>query len=303
MKKLFLSTILFVFLIFPCFCNGDEKEEIDYLLFMPNSADQFVNSRQAATQLDNLADYLRTRNLTPGQINVYGYAADRVNDIDPFELSKERALFVINELHKRGISGDMFSEPMAYGAVNLWGSNTDEAGRIPNRRVRILLDGSYLTPETIKTAETVQPAPSVPTEEKIIPYKNAPDKSGFRFPWLLLLLLLLALIGLLFFLVSRSRKRPADKKAEAASPPPVIAPKPAPAVIPVVAPAAAIEEVVNLDEEIRYCAYMLSLKHNDYNRDMDGDWHKAVCEISARYKALGYKVYFAEGYWWARISR
>jgi len=103
-KKLYLISIFLLFAGFSAFGQGQgpEQEEIDYLLFLPNSSDLFVNEEQALAQLDNMAKFLLSRDIAPGQINVYGYAAFAANDIDPIHLSRNRALFVINELQKRG---------------------------------------------------------------------------------------------------------------------------------------------------------------------------------------------------------
>ena len=154
MKKKYFILIIFVFCGLLAF---GEVDELDYLLFLPNSSNQFVNNEQAVIQLDKLSKYLMEKKLTKGQIFVYGYAAEVKNDIEPMNLSKDRALFVVNELQKRGVSKEFFSDPVAYGSVELWGNNTNEQERGPNRRVRIMLDGNVLTPSAIKV---VEPAPA-----------------------------------------------------------------------------------------------------------------------------------------------
>ena len=278
MKKLCLVSVFLVFVGFLAF--GDTEEEIDFLLFALNSSNQFVNEERAATQLDDLAKYLMDRNLLPGQIHVYGYAAAAVNDIDAIELSRDRALFVINELQKRGVPNDLFSAPVAYGEVDLWGGNTDEEDRIPNRRVRVLVDGNFLT------LGDVEP------ELILIEYGEVAEESGSAFPWkiVLLLLLILAIVAaILFLLLAKKRKKPV---AETPKPQKVKEPA-APLVI-------TSERVVNLEEEIRYCAYYLHLARNGLSENVKEDWHRAVAEISARYEADGYQVYFADGTWWAR---
>ena len=97
MRKLLLTLILFAFCTIFFVGAADDQEEIDFLLFYPNSGNKFVNEKQAAFQLDNLAKYLKGKTLVPGQIIIYGYAAEADNDIDSLELSKNRAVFVIDE--------------------------------------------------------------------------------------------------------------------------------------------------------------------------------------------------------------
>ena len=300
MKKLCLLLILMTFFGFLAFGETGEQEEVDFLLFLPNSGNQFVNEEQAMIQLDNLAEYLGDRNLSPGQIFVYGYAADVANDIEPVNLSRDRALFVINELQKRGVLKELFSDPVAYGPVDIWGSNADEANRSPNRRVRIMLDGNFLTP-----------APQAAAVSEIIISSNdnvkAEEKSNNKFPWIILLLLLLiALLIAMIALLSKHRKKLNDKTTALADnkPESVVVPIAAPvapaAAAPVVACVIADEKIVNLEEEIRYCAYMLSLQRSEQYGDPYGDWCVAVCEISARYQENGYTVYMESGTWWAR---
>ena len=289
MKKQFIILALFIVFGFFTFVNAAEQEEIDFLLFFPNSGDQFVNTEQANIQLDNLAKYLRERSLVSGQIIVYGYAAVADNEIEPLNLSMDRAVFVINELQKRGVSGDLFSDPVAYGAVNLWGSNSDEESRIPNRRVRILLDGNFLTPLVIQAAEP-----------EIVPaiIEDTVSETGSKFPWkLLLFLLLIPLIIALILLAASHRKKPTDDTAgEEAPQVSAVTPPPAPPV------AATREREVDLDEEIRLRAYELSGRRSDWEGDMDGDWYMAMCEILPRYEAAGYRIDFMNGHWMAIIT-
>jgi len=312
MKKLCLMMIFSVFLCFfsygqsqPGPQGGTEakgqgssvdtsvQEEIDFLLFLPNSGNQFVNQDQARVQLDKLAKYLAGRNLIPGQIAVYGYSAAASNNIEPVNLSKDRAFFVIGELQKRGVPKELFSDPVGYGEVNLWGGNTNEQNRSPNRRVRILVDGTVLTPSTLKAAEPEPVVSSADSNEKPAAQAQTTDESGFRIPWEILLpLLIIALIALIVFLLARSRRR---SRAAAA-------PEPVPAAVPVVAvvPAAVSYTTVNLDEEIRLRAYGLYEERNGQNGDADGDWYKAVVEICGKYEAAGYGTYAETGSWWAR---
>ena len=150
MKKLSFVSFFLLFIVLFAFSEPETQEEIDYLLFLPDESSLFVNETQAMIQLDNLAKYLLGKSLTPGQIYVYGYAAFAENEIDPVRLSTERAIFIIGELQRRGIARNLFASPVGHGSVYLWGGNTHEDNRSPNRRVRVILDGSIVTPEIIK---------------------------------------------------------------------------------------------------------------------------------------------------------
>jgi hypothetical protein len=311
MKKRWLAAVLFVCVVF--FVSGDtaEQEEIDYLLFLPDSGSLFVDEKQAMVQLDNLAKYLTDRDLVPGQIYVYGYAAFALNDIEPVNLSRDRAHWVISELQKRGVPRHLFSDPVGHGSVDLWGSNTDEEGRSPNRRVRVVLDGKVLTVETLRDAE---PEIIIAIDEAPIRQESAIiDESKFKFPWWILLLL--PLLGLLFLLHKLLKILTNKKNVGGKTPKPEKAPEkikePTPVPVPAPAPVAAKESVtpiavstvtVNLEEEIRFRAYELYLRRNGQSEDHYEDWCRAVFEISAQYEADGYQVYRENENWWARKS-
>ncbi|MDR0301337.1 MAG: OmpA family protein, partial [Treponema sp.] len=207
MKKWYFTFIFFVFYGISVFGDNNKQEEIDFLLFLPNSSNLFADEEQAFIQLDNLAQYLSNKNFSPGQIIVYGYTAFAPNDIEPIDLSRERAVFVINELQRRGISKNLFSEPVGYGSVNLWGDNTDEDDRKLNRRVRVLLDGEspLLITQEIINSDSVY-------KESIL-RKDIPVKSGRRFPWWNWLLIL-ALFTALIFLLLKKRSRKTVNKTE-----------------------------------------------------------------------------------------
>jgi len=328
MKKLYLILVFFVFCSISSFGENDTHEEVEFLLFLPNSSNHFVNEEQSFIQLDNLARYLSNKNLTPGQIIVYGYAAFSPIDIEPIDLSRERAFFVINELQKRGISKELFSDPVGHGSVYLWGNNTDENDRKFNRRVRILLGGEspiQITQEIIND-ETETAIPGT-VQEALVTQKDTPEKSSFKFPWRLLLLLLILLL-LLLTLKKRSKKtihknvtentqpqitktdtapKPAPSPAHTPKPvpPPVAAPAPITAPVSETKPEAAAPSsamkttTVNLDEEIRFCAYEYFLRRNGEGDYQDQDWYDALREVSARYTPSGYSVFFNNGYWWA----
>ncbi|MCL1930980.1 MAG: OmpA family protein [Treponema sp.] len=301
MKKRFLASVLLVCIVFFAFGDTKEQEEIDYLLFVSDSGSLFVNEEQAQVQLDNLAKYLTARDLSHGQIYVYGYAAFAENDIEPVSLSRDRAFWVINELKKRGVPQHLFSDPVGHGSVDLWGSNEDEEGRIPNRRVRIILDGNVLTPETLKAAEPEIEIVSIDNDEDVetpIKQESAIGESK-PFPWWILLLL--PLLALIFLLLKKKKsaggKTAAPQKAEEPKPAPV--PAPAAASKPV-KPIITSTFTVNLEEEIRFRAYELYLRRNGYSEDHYEDWCRAVLEISAKYEADGFQVYHENENWWAR---
>ena len=285
MKKMFLVLIILAFSAVLAFgitvgdTNGDTigdtngQEEIDFLLFMPNSGNEFVEASQAMLQLDNLSKYLTSGNLIPGQIHVYGYAAIVENDIEATDLSRDRALFVMHELQRRGVSADLFAAPVAFGEVDLWGNNRDEEDRSPNRRVRVVLDGDVLTPAVIQAAPPAEP----------VKQESKPEEPKSKFPWWIIVIPLLALI--LFFLLKK--RKPAEKPVQEA--PPVAA-------VPVVIS----YTNVNLEEEIRFRAYELYLWRSGQNGDADTDWHNAVRDVSARYEPSGYQVYYEGRSWWAK---
>jgi hypothetical protein len=339
MKKPYLISVFLFFIAFLIFGDNEDQEEIDYLLFLPNSSNMFVNQEQAMVQLDNIAKYLTGREIASGQICVYGYTAFAANDVDPVSLSTNRAFFVISELQKRGVHRSLFSDPVGHGSVDLWGGNINEESRHPNRRVRVVLDGNVIMVEPsgeVIESEILPPAVSdseieisnADTYEK--PLRN--ENTGLlrkKFPWWILLPLLLFLF--IPFIFSKNRKRPINKapKPKKVEPPPPAPPVAASenvetravpaaaseniAAAAVVLPAASekaeepssavetSESVVYLEEEIRYRAYEHYLMRNGENGSMDEDWYKALPEVCAKYEAAGYQTY-SDGCWWARKS-
>jgi len=269
MKKLSLVLVFLFALGALAFGQTAPQEEVDYLLFSPDSSDEFVNQDQAMHQLDRLARYLNSRDLTTGQISVYGYSAAASNDVDPLILSRDRALHVINELIKRGVASHLLADPVGYGEVDTWGANEEEADRSLNRRVRILVDGAIVTPAVVVAAEPVAPPPAPVAQEE----------SGGKFPWWLLLLLL-ALLALLLFLLAKRKKSPAAAPVAAA-------------------PTKLVTVEQNLDDEIRFHAYELYLWRDGQNGDAYGDWCRSVCEVCARYEPDGYHFRTENGSWWA----
>jgi len=290
MKKRYLIFLFIVFCGISVFGNKDKQEEVDFLLFLPNSSNRFVHEEEAFTQLNNLARYLSNKNLSPGQIIVYGYAAYAPNDIESVNLSRERALFVIDELQKRGISKDLFSDPVGLGSVYLWGNNADEDDRKLNRRVRIVLDDEtpLLITREIINAETKTANPGIVYKEPA-----AQEESSFKFPWWILPLLAIFIA----FLIKKSAQKPVHKDKTVNTQPQIPQTDTAP-----LSAAAMATCKVNLDEEIRLRAYELSQQRNEQGDYRDQDWHNAVREISAWYTACGHSVFIEDGSWWASRS-
>jgi len=282
MKKFYLVFILFTIIVFTTFSDSgeisDAQEEIDFLLFLPNSSNQFVDEEQAMIHLDNVARYLMSMNISPGQIRVDGYAAVAANDIDSLDLSMERALYVINELQKRGIPDLLFTDPQAYGEVDFWGDNINENEKSPNRRARILLSGHTLTPATI---DSLDPGIDITNYDSTRPAEDS------VFPWPLLLLII-PLIAAILFIASKSRKKEILKM------------KPMTVDMPPTATVELSYTIVNLEEEIRLCAYELYLERNGKDGDAYRDWYKAILMVCARYQAAGYQTYTEDENWWAR---
>ena len=300
MKKRLLIAVFLAFLAVVSFGDTGEQEEVNFLLFLPNSSDQFADVEHAKSNLDATAHYLLNKNLGPGQIYVYGYTAVAVNDIEPIHLSRERALFVINELQKRGLASDLFAAPVAYGSVDFWGSNAEEEDRSPNRRVRIVLEGTILTPAIVQAAEPEpEPVPEqepIATESPPIESSQTDSPPAAPFPWWIPLLVLL-LAAIIFAALKRKKSAPAEQEPQApvvpkAEKPPVV-PDP---VVPV--PVVKNEKIrILTEEEIRHYAYGLYKHRHGYNGDAVGDWHQAIYELTAHYEAQGYRVML---YWEAQ---
>jgi len=300
MKKRYFVFIFAVFCCISVFGDIDMQEEVDFLLFSPNSGNRFENEEKAFIQLNNLAQYLLGKNLNPGQIIIYGYAAYAPNEIKSGDLSKERALTVMYELQKRGVSKELFADPVGYGAVYLWGNNDTENARKLNRRVRVLLSGETLMPVTqeIISAETeniipdvVYMAPAAPE----IAWNYTQKKESFKFPWWLLFLLALLIAAFFLFLLFRGKSRKSAYKAVSTQPliaETITAPE-------LDAAKTMTTHTVNLDEEIRTRAYELSRLHGWQDDYREQDWHNAVREISAWYIACGHSVFTEGGCWWA----
>jgi len=298
MKKIYLSFLFFFLCGFFIFGNNDSLEEVDFLLFMPNSGSRFVNEEQTFIQLNKLAFFLSNKNLNPGQIIVCGYAAYAPNDIKSLDLSRERAVTVIGELQKRGISKELFADPVGYGAVYLWGNNANENDRKLNRRVRILLDDESPMPVTNEII-TVEKKTENSGKEKLFVPEYISKEPYFKFPWWIFLLLALLLLLFLLLLKKTSQKqvnkgRTQNKQTQASAKESVHE----------FAPEEAVTTwMVNLDDEIRLRAYELSLERGGSGDYQKQDWYNAVQEISAWYTACGHSVYIDGGCWWAVRSQ
>ena len=197
MKQLILAVVILTFTHLNAFAEAARLNEIDFLLFAPNSSLHFVNDQQASNQLDRLAEYLLSRELFAGQIHIYGYAATAKDDIDPMIISKERALFVKNELVRRGLQDLLFSEVAALGEVSFWGSNATEEERIPNRRVRVFLANHPYPVGGIASIEQQN-------EERIL---ASAGNNYFRD--IIFLLLALLILGVLLIIILLALKRKA----------------------------------------------------------------------------------------------
>ena len=281
-KKWYLVLVLLAFFGSFAFGEDENHQEIDYLLFLPDSGSRFANEAQAMIQLDNAAKYLRNRNPAPGQICVYGYAAAFANNTDPADLSRDRALFVISELEKRGLSKDLFADPVGSSSVNLWGSNANEGGRRGNRRVRILLDGAVLTPATVETCDFVMETPAAVQEEPI-QKESISEESCPPFPWWIILPALIAL-GAILLLVLKRRKKTINSNTNTA----LSGPRHEPIAIVPVMPNGKVK--VLEEEEIRRYAYAMYTERFGQNGDEFGDWYNSIFELTAYYEAQGYRV-------------
>lgn len=131
---------------------------------MPDSSNMFEDEEFANLQLDEWAKTLKDSELSNGQIRVEGFSADVENGIDPVKLSEDRAIFIINELEKRGVSRSFFSEPIGHGATSKYTVISIPESFKENRRA-ILINNIDDTP--------------VRNNEKVKKEIKLPDISGF----------------------------------------------------------------------------------------------------------------------------
>ena len=288
-KRLCLVLVLISMCDLLIFGDAGEQKEVGFLLFMPNSGNRFVNEDKAMIRLDNMANYLMSRSLSPGQIKVYGYTAIVANDIESTDLSRDRALYVINELQKRGLGGDLFAEPIACGAVDLWDSNTDEGDRSLNRRVRVLVDDAILTSAELQAVGTGKKNPGEGNFQIVIQDKTAIKKTGSKFPWWIIPLALigLAVIAAIIFFAYRRWRGLTGVMVQETIPPKS---KKVPVFIPVAVVPPGGKTYVLTEEEIRRYAYELYQLRYGQNVNEVEDWHQSVHELTAYYEAKGYRV-------------
>ena len=208
-----MTFVILFSLVFSLIAFGQtqDQEEIGFLLFEPNLSDKFADEAQTIIYLDNLANELKRREITEGQIHVYGYVADYQNDIDPVQLSHDRALFIIGELEKKGLPSAQFSNRTDFDPVGLWGDNLTEDGRKPNRRVRVVIDPSM----SIVMAESPEPLIPVVNKQGLDEANNEissgeTSSSGFGFPWWLpipIIVLAIILIRLILYAIWEPKER------------------------------------------------------------------------------------------------
>jgi len=115
--------------------------------FFRQNLPEFTNETVSNNDLDDLAKELLALNLGDREVDIQGYAAYADNNIDPYELSKKRAEFIIDGLVKRGLAKSLFTEPKPNGSVNFWGDNSSEEQQHPNRRVMITVRRKIATPQ------------------------------------------------------------------------------------------------------------------------------------------------------------
>jgi hypothetical protein len=152
------------------------------------------------------------------------------------------------------------------------------------------LDDVILTPATLPVADAEVEIPETEevaaAEEEVVTVTPEAGKSKTKFPWILLLLLLLLIPAMLFLLFKLFK---CGKETKAAA---VIAPVAVPVLI--------SYTIVNLDDEIRLCAYGLYQQRNGQSEDAVWDWHTAVRYICSWYEADGYQTYTENESWWAK---
>ena len=290
MKKLYLPLILISLVGLSAFGETGEQEEIGFLLFLPNSGNEFVNVEQAMIQLENMASYLMTRNLSPGQISVYGYAAASVNDIDAVKLSRDRASYVMEELQKRGLREELFTEPVAYGSVDLWGASAAEEDRSLNRRVRILLDNNVLVHATLQSEITEAGIINSTKARSVIWDDPAKGKAKIKFLWWLIPLALLALwlLSAIILFATGTGRRPMKIIVKETTPLKHIHQRSAITAVPLASQSPKI--YILTEEEIRRNAYGLYKLCGEKDGDAVEDWHRSIHELTAYYETQGYQV-------------
>jgi hypothetical protein len=139
-----IKTIISILLLFGICLIGftqstSETKEIGYIIFTPDSV-VFENEFEAKELLDQYTKSINEISSKERQIHINGYTAIFNNEIDPHELSTDRANIILNELLLRGISSERFDIIKGNGETNNWGNNNISENRKPNRRVTISID-------------------------------------------------------------------------------------------------------------------------------------------------------------------
>jgi len=129
MTQFFKYFTILIFLFCASFAFGqsnemeiNEMEIIGHFIFRPDISIRFTNEAESHRQLDRMAEDLKSRNLSAGQVLVSGFAAMEPTTLSPVTLTLNRSSFIINELVKRGVPWELFTTPVGYGYVSFWGS-------------------------------------------------------------------------------------------------------------------------------------------------------------------------------------
>jgi Sec-independent protein translocase protein TatA len=137
--KLVLSILLFTYVCLIGFAQSSESEELGHVIFAPDSTN-FENGIEAKSLLDKYAQKITETSSKEKQVHIMGYTAIFKNDVDPLQLSTDRANTVFNELKARGISSERIDLPKGNGETDNWGDNIVSENRKPNRRVTVSID-------------------------------------------------------------------------------------------------------------------------------------------------------------------
>jgi len=128
MTQFFKYFTILIFLFCVSFAFGqsnemeiNEMEIIGHFIFRPDISIRFTNEAESHRQLDRMAEDLKSRNLSAGQVLVSGFAAMEPTTLSPVTLTLNRSSFIINELVKRGVPWELFATPVGYGYVSFWG--------------------------------------------------------------------------------------------------------------------------------------------------------------------------------------
>lgn len=192
--KVLLSILLFFATCSVVFSQStSETKEIGYIIFAPDTA-IFENEVEAKILLDQYAKKINDIPSYDRQIHINGWTAIFDNDIDPIQLSTDRANVVLNELKLRGISEERLDIAKGNGGTSIFGNNNTPEERKLNRRVIISID------EISVIQAKVEPA-NVPSKLSEIP---KPDRQAFKINWkkvLIAVLIIVAVVALVLLIV------------------------------------------------------------------------------------------------------